>query len=180
MYVHNITTYDTWIQIYYLISIDTCHSNFRKSEKLDVQVYFLSRLYCVKKELNTMDENFLFLYSSFYLLLISFIVHSSMVDIFSINATTYLHFCGLRIHIITQWSRQIMIFNLIYFLILFHRRKCPEQTETFWTRMNYFHKNHRLHVFIWVFCVFYFTTIFIYLSNENIGLFILTSFFILK
>ena len=50
-----------------------------------------------------MDENFLFLYSSFDLLLISFIVYSSMVDIFSINATTYLHFYGLRIHIITQY-----------------------------------------------------------------------------
>ena len=54
----------------------------------------------------------------------------------------------------------------------FHRRKRPKQTETFWTRINYFHKNHRLHVFLWVFCDFYFTTIFICLNNENIVLFI--------
>ena len=145
-------------------------------------IFWVERcLYCVKKELNTMDENFLFLYSSFDLLLISFIVYSSMVDIFSINATTYLHFYGLRIHIITQYVVETdydIQPNLVPYP--FHTRKRPKQTETFWTRINYFHKNHRLHVFLWVFCVFYFTTIFICLNNENIGLFILASFFISK
>ena len=62
-----------------------------------------------------MDENFLFLYSSFDLLLISFIVHSSMVDIFSINATTYLHFYGLRIHIITQTAfTKFVLANMLF------------------------------------------------------------------
>ena len=74
-----------------------------------------------------MDENFLFLYSSFDLLLISFIVYSSMVDIFSINATTYLHFYGLRIHIITQ-DYDIQP-NLVPYP--FHTRKRLKQTETF-------------------------------------------------
>ena len=82
-------------------------------------IFWVERcLYCVKKELDTMDENFLFLYSSFDLLLISFIVYSSMVDIFSINATTYLHFYGLRIHIITQdrlWYSTYFI-SLSYFI----------------------------------------------------------------
>ena len=156
-------------------------------------------LYCIKKGLNTIDENFLFLCSSFDVLLILFIVHSSHHSrrfhwntwMWKSNHWQVLpvllksNYFELLLNQKIRSMRAILVEtdydiqpNLVPYP--FHTRKRLKQTETFWTRINYFHKNHRLHVLLWVFCVFYFTTIFIYLSNENIGLFILTSFFILK
>ena len=99
--------YNVWYMNTNILSNFNRHVSFKLSEERETRctsLFFESKdVYIVsKKELNTMDENFLFLYSSFDLLLISFIVHSSIVHIFSINATTYLHFYSLSVHIITQ------------------------------------------------------------------------------
>ena len=89
--------YKVWYMNTNILSNWNRHVSFKISEERETRCtssFLESRdVYIVsKKELSTMDQNFLFLYYIFHLLLVSCIVHSRIVHIFRINAAMNLYF----------------------------------------------------------------------------------------